>query len=336
MSPPELSETPVEFQVKARMEGKRIDAYLAARFPDYSRSVVQKVIDAGAVLVNGQAVKASYRVRLGDLIRVWLPDLGDDAPTPEDIPLSIVFEDDAFVVVDKAPGMVVHPAKGNWSGTLVNALQFHFDRLSTVGGEERPGIVHRLDRDTSGLLVVAKDDRAHKLLARQFEDRTIDKEYRALVYGAPERDSDYIDRPIGPHPTHREKMAIRHPEDGGKSAVTFYEVLERFQGYALVRCKPETGRTHQIRIHLTHIGHPIVADKLYSGRDRLTLADLLGPDAPNADHPLLDRQALHAHTLRFTHPLSGNELLLTSPLPDDFSHALDALRAHRHTRSSLA
>src|SRR3954454_23387991 len=173
MSPPELSDTPTDFVVKARMAGKRIDAYLAGRYPDYSRSVVQKVIDAGALLVNDQAVKASYRVRPGDRIRVWLPELADDAPIPEDIPIPIVYEDEAFVVVDKPPGMVTHPAKGNWAGTLVNALQFHFDALSTVGGEGRPAIVHRLDRDTSGLLIVAKDDRAHKALAAQFEGRTI-------------------------------------------------------------------------------------------------------------------------------------------------------------------
>jgi 23S rRNA pseudouridine1911/1915/1917 synthase len=329
MSPPELSSTPSEFVVKARMEGKRIDAYLASRFSDYSRSVLQKVIDAGAVTVNDRPVKASYKVRTDDLVRVWLPELADTAPAPEDIPLRVVFEDEAFVVVDKPPGMVVHPAKGNWSGTLVNALQFHFDNLSTIAGENRPGVVHRLDRDTTGLLIVAKDDRAHRHLAAQFEQRTIHKEYLALVSGVPQRDSDYIERTIGFHPTNREKMAIRLPEDGGKEAVTFYEVLERFQGYALVRCKPATGRTHQIRVHLTHIGHPIVADKAYSGRGRLTLGDLLGPNVPEADTVLIDRQALHAHALHLTHPLTGQELHLTAPLPEDMTRTLAALRAHR-------
>ena len=274
-----LSETPQEFEVKQRTDGRRIDAYLASRFTDYSRSVIQKVIDAEAVLVNGQPVKASYKVRVGDVVRVWLPELPDTAPVPEDIPIDVVYEDEALTVVNKPPGMVTHPAKGNWSGTLVNALQFHYDTLSTVGGENRPGIVHRLDRDTTGLLVVAKDDLAHRHLALQFEQRKIHKEYLALVYGVPQRDSDYIEKPIGFHPPTREKMAIRSPEDGGKEASTFYEVLERFRGYALVRCKPQTGRTHQIRVHLTHIGHPIVADKAYSGRDRLTLGDLLGPFA---------------------------------------------------------
>ncbi len=265
--PPELSKEPTEFIIKGRQGGKRLDAYLTARFSDFSRSVIQKIIDAGAVLVNGQPVKASYRVRAEDRVIIWLPEIGDGTPTPEDIPLRIVYEDDAFVVVDKAPGMVVHPSRGNWSGTVVNALQFHFDRLSTVGGAERPGIVHRLDRDTTGLLIVAKDDRAHGLLGQQFEYRTIHKEYRAIVYGAPDRDSDYINVPIGFHPTIREKMWVpREHYRGGKPAVTFYEVLERFDGYAHVRCLPETGRTHQIRVHLAHIGHPVVADKLYAGR----------------------------------------------------------------------
>ena len=331
MSPPELSPTPSEFVVKARMVGKRIDAYLASRFPDYSRSVVQKVIDVGAVLVNGQTIKASYKVRLDDRIRIWLPELADDAPVPEDIPIAVVYEDAALTVVNKSAGMVVHPAKGHWTGTLVNALQFHYDTLSTAGGVERPGIVHRLDRDTTGLLLVAKSDYAHRQLALQFEQRTIHKEYLALVAGVPERDSDYIERTIGFHPTNREKMAIRLPEDGGKAAVTFYEVIERFRGYAFVRCQPATGRTHQIRVHLAHIGHPVIADKAYSGRDRLTLGDLIGPGASEADSEtvLIDRQALHAHSLRLVHPLTGQPLQLTAPLPADMARTLEALRRLR-------
>jgi 23S rRNA pseudouridine1911/1915/1917 synthase len=291
---------------------------------------VQKVIDVQAVHVNGQPVKASYRVREGDVIRAWLPELSDAAAEPEDIPLTVVYEDAAFTVVNKPAGMVTHPAKGHWTGTLVNALQFHFDTLSTVAGENRPGIVHRLDRDTTGLLLVAKDDRAHRQLAAQFEQRTIHKEYLALVSGVPERDSDYIEKTIGFHPTNREKMAIRRPEDGGKEAVTFYEVVERFRGFALVRCKPQTGRTHQIRVHLAHIGHPILDDKAYSGRDRFTLADLLGqPDGPETDTVLLDRQALHAHTLTLTHPLTRQPLSFTAKLPPDMARTLELLRQHR-------
>ena len=336
MWPPPLSETPQEFEVKPRTDGKRIDAYLASRFSDYSRSVIQRVIDAEAVRVNGRPVKASYKVRAGDLVRVWLPELPDTTPQPEEIPIEVIYEDEALTVVNKPPGMVTHPAKGNWRGTLVNAIQFHYDTLSTVAGENRPGIVHRLDRDTTGLLVVVKDDLAHRRLALQFELREVEKHYLAIVYGVPNRDSDYIERPIGFHPHTREKMAIRTLEDGGKPAVTFYEVLERFGGHALVRCKPQTGRTHQIRVHLTHIGHPIVADKAYSGRDRLTIGDLFGSDearrkagtSPPLDPQtvLIERQALHAHFLKFAHPLSGQPLSLTAPLPADMTRTLEALR----------
>ncbi len=335
MWPPPLSETPQEFEVKPRTDGKRIDAYLASRYTDYSRAVIQKVIDADAVRVNGRPVKASYRVRTGDRVAIHLPELSEAAPEPEDIPIEVIYEDEALTVVNKPPGMVTHPARGNWRGTLVNALQFHYDTLSTLAGEHRPGIVHRLDRDTTGLLVVLKDEQAHRRLALQFELREVHKEYLALVHGVPQRDSDYIERSIGFHPTVREKMAIRAPEDGGKTAVTFYEVVERFRDFALVRCKPQTGRTHQIRIHLTHIGHPILADKLYSGRDRITLADVVvadrrtAPAPENAGITLIDRQALHAHRLRFRHPLSGQDLELTAPLPEDMERTLQALRTHR-------
>ncbi|MDX2038942.1 MAG: RluA family pseudouridine synthase [Isosphaeraceae bacterium] len=326
--PPELSPTPDEFVVKARMGGRRIDAYLASRFSDFSRSVIQKIIDAEAVLVNGAPTKASYRVREGDVVSVRLPELSDTAFQAEDIPIPVVYEDDGFVIVDKPPNMVTHPARGHWSGTLVNALQFHFDELSSVAGENRPGIVHRLDRDTTGLLIVAKDDQSHRGLSIQFEARTIHKEYRAIVHGTPDRDRDYIDKPIGRHPTVREKMAVRHPGEGGKDAVTFYEVLERFQGYSYVRCLPQTGRTHQIRVHLLSIGHPIVADKAYTPRDRLSLGDL-APGIESAEEVLIERQALHAFSLELTHPTSNVAMTFEAPLPADMSRTLEALRTHR-------
>ncbi len=340
MWPPPLSETPQEFEVRPRTDGRRIDAYLAGRYSDYSRSVIQRVIDAEAVHVNGRPVKASYKIRVGDVIRVWLPELPDMTPVAEDIPIDVVYEDETLTVVNKPPGMVTHPAKGNWQGTLVNALQFHYDTLSTLAGASRPGIVHRLDRDTTGLLVVVKNDLAHRRLALQFEHREVHKEYLALVYGVPERDSDYIERPIGFHPLVREKMAIRTLEDGGKPAVTYYEVAERFRGFALVRCMPQTGRTHQIRVHLAHIGHPIVADKAYSGRSRLVLGDLRAATqavvpalaseaaASDPDTLLIDRQALHAHSLRFAHPATGQPLHLSAPLPADMTRALEALRIY--------
>src|SRR5215470_17449734 len=201
MWPPPLSEIPQEFEVKPRTDGKRLDAYLASRFTDYSRRVIQKVIDAEAVLVNDRPVKASYRVRAGDRVSIRLPELPETTPEPEDIPIGVVYEDEALTVVNKPPGMVTHPAKGNWRGTLVNALQFHYDTLSSLAGADRPGIVHRLDRDTTGLLVVVKDELAHRRLGLQFEQRRVHKEYLALVHGVPQRDGDYIDRPIGFHPT---------------------------------------------------------------------------------------------------------------------------------------
>jgi 23S rRNA pseudouridine1911/1915/1917 synthase len=335
MWPPPLSETPLEFEVRPRTEGKRLDVYLSNRFSDYSRRVIQKIIDADAVLVNGRVAKASYRVRPGDLVSIRLPDLPDTTPKPEDIPIEVVYEDESLTVVNKPAAMVTHPARGNWQGTLVNALQFHFDTLSSLAGENRPGIVHRLDRDTTGLLIVVKDELTHRRLATQFELREVHKEYLAIVYGVPERHSDYIEQPIGFHPIARQKMAIRASADGGKEAVTFYEVEERFRNFALVRCKPQSGRTHQIRVHLTHIGHPIVADKLYSGRDHLTLGNLKNPDNVTqtdesvTDPTLIDRQALHAHRLRFRHPITERELDLTAPVPADMYRTLDALRAHR-------
>ena len=326
-----LSETPQEFDVKPRTDGKRIDSYLASRFTDYSRNVIQRIIEAEAVVVNGRPVKASYKIRTGDQIRVWLPELPDPTPVAEEIPIEVVYEDEDLTVVNKPADMVTHPSRGNWRGTLVNAIQFHYDQLSTAAGEDRPGIVHRLDRDTTGLLIVVKNDLAHRRLALQFEHRTIHKEYLAIVYGAPGRDSDYVDQPIGFHPIVRERMAVRTIEDGGRESTTFYEVVERFRGFALVRCKPRTGRTHQIRVHMAHIGHPLVADKPYSGRDKLTLADLDAPGtrADDLDALLINRQALHAHALKFTHPTTEQPIELCAPLPPDMARTLEALRLHR-------
>ncbi len=333
MWPPPLSETPQEFEARPRIEGKRIDQYLTSRYTDYSRAVIKRVIDAEAVLVNGRTVKASYRVRTGDRVSVRLPELPSTIPLAEDIPLEVVHEDEWLTVVNKPAGMVTHPARGNWKGTLVNALQFHFDELSTLAGEHRPGIVHRLDRDTTGLLVVVKSEIAHRRLAAQFEKREVKKEYLAIVSGVPTRHSEYVERPIGFHPTCREKMAIREPTEGGKPASTYYEIAERFRGYALLRCRPQTGRTHQIRIHLTSVACPIVADRAYSGRDRLTLGDLVPPSDRGGeldpDLVLIERQALHAHALEFRHPMTDSPMLLTAPPPADFQRTLEALRLYR-------
>jgi 23S rRNA pseudouridine1911/1915/1917 synthase len=322
----------VDLKVKRPMEGKRLDQYLVDRFPAYSRSILQKIIDADAVTVNARDVKPSYTVKRGDHIRIWLPELNDDAPEPEPIPLDIIYEDEFFLVVNKPPGMVVHPAKGHWRGTLVNALQYHFDELSKIAGPHRPGIVHRLDRDTSGLIVVAKDDLAHANLAAQFERRSVRKEYIAITCGVLDRDSDFIERPLGPHPTHREKMAIRNTEDGGKDAVSYYEVAERFDGFTLVRIYPKTGRTHQIRVHLAHVGCPILADHAYGGRRSLSLSDLVAPGTNGPDHVLITRQALHANRLWIDHPRIREPLAFEAPLPQDFKVTLEALRKHRLPR----
>jgi 23S rRNA pseudouridine1911/1915/1917 synthase len=285
--------------------------------------MLRKVIAAGGATVEGGRAKVAYRLKSGQRVEIVLPELPASAPLPEDIPLEILYEDEHVAAINKPPGMVVHPARGHWSGTLASALSFRYANLSSVGGTARPGIVHRLDRDTSGVIVVAKTDQAHFLLARQFERRTTEKEYLAIVCHVPDRDRDVIDQPIGLHATHREKMAIaRHAP--ARSAQTFYEVLERFDGFALVRVVPKTGRTHQIRVHLAHIGCPVLCDRLYGSRASITRGELTrrGDD----DTVILSRQALHAHRLKLAHPITNEPLVVTAPLPPDMEAILAALR----------
>jgi 23S rRNA pseudouridine1911/1915/1917 synthase len=323
----------VELVAKCRLDGTRLDQYLAGMFPDLSRSVVQRVIEAAGVSVNGKTAKASYRVRHGDQIRVTPPEPTHPTPMPEDIPLDILYEDDYLAVVNKPANMVVHPAKGHWSGTLVNALRFHFAKLSDLNGDYRPGIVHRLDRDTSGVIIIAKQDVAHRDLSMQFETRKIFKEYIALTAGVLDRDSDYIEGRIGHHAHDRIKMAIADDEDeDARDACSYYEVIERFRGFTFCRIQPRTGRTHQIRIHLASVGCPVLADKLYSGRDCIRLSDLTPLPEGTEDEMLLPRQALHAHRLRFRHPKHGNLLEIEAPLPAEFQRTLAALRQYRPTR----
>jgi len=325
----------IEFHIQNRPEHSRLDQFLAGALPGYSRSLLKKAIDNGETLVNGRPAKASQKVRPGDIIVVALPELPSHTAVPEDIPLEILYEDEWLAVVNKPPFMVVHPAKGNWGGTLVNALQFHFDQLSAVNGEYRPGIVHRLDRDTSGAILVAKEEQAHRYLANLFEQRKVFKEYVALVQGVLDRDSDYVEAAIGPHPRDREKQsAYAEPdeEEGIKDACTFYEVIERFDGFTFVRCHPRTGRTHQIRVHLAHVGCPVLADKAYSGRDKLLLSELVRRLPDYRDEVLLLRQALHAHRLRFSHPRTRQLMEVEAPLPEDFRRTLAALRTYRAIR----
>jgi 23S rRNA pseudouridine1911/1915/1917 synthase len=328
-STPLSSRQAIDLIAKRKVEGTRLDQYLAGMFPDYSRSVIQKAIDAAAVTVNGHPAKSSYKVRNGDRISVRLPEPTHDAPVPEDIPLAVLYEDEFLAVINKPADMVVHPAKGHWSGTLVNALRFRFGQLSQLNGDYRPGIVHRLDRDTSGVILVAKDELTHRELSDQFERRKVFKEYVALTQGVLDRDSDYIERRIGHHPHDRVKMAVTDEEDDGKEACSYYEVIERFRGFSFCRIQPRTGRTHQIRVHLASVGCPVLADKIYSGRDCLRLSDLVAGLDPAADEVLMPRQALHASRLRLFHPRLRQVIEAEAPLPPEFEKTLAALRQHR-------
>jgi 23S rRNA pseudouridine1911/1915/1917 synthase len=305
--------------------------FLAAHLPAFSRATLQRAIDAGHVHVDNVIAKPSLRLRTGNEVVVRHIEVPREGPAPQDIALSILHEDDAIIVVDKPAGMIVHPAKGHWEGTLASALAHHFGTLSGRGGPTRPGIVHRLDRDTSGVIVVAKNDQVHDALSAQFKTRAVEKEYLAIVVGVPDRDRDVIDEPIGDHPTHREKKAIRREDASARPAVTEYEVIERFAGFALLRARPRTGRTHQIRIHLAHVGHPVLCDRLYGGRAMLSERELLsrGNTSEPAEQILLDRQALHAHRLTIMHPITGVRMTFEAAVPADIIKTLDALRRWR-------
>jgi 23S rRNA pseudouridine1911/1915/1917 synthase len=261
-----------------------------------------------------------------------MPQPVHEIPIPENIPIDILYQDEWLALVNKPPDMVVHPAKGNWSGTLVNALQWHFrDQLSTENGQLRAGIVHRLDKDTSGVILVAKDDRTHRELAMQFETRKVFKEYVAIAVGELGRDSDYIEGALKMHPHDRLKMIVSSDPDA-KPALSYYEVLERFRGYTLVKIQPRTGRTHQIRVHLLHSGSPVLADKIYGGRDQLKLSDLAPDILPARDRVLISRQALHAFRLRFRHPRTDRWLEAEAPLPSDMRGVIEAMREYRPYR----
>jgi len=313
--------------------GGRLDRVLATQVPALSRSRLKALILAGQVTVEARTVRdPAAAVNSGDIITVTLPEPEPAKPAAEAIPLDIVYEDDALIVLDKPAGLVVHPAAGHASGTLVNALIAHCgDSLSGIGGVRRPGIVHRLDKDTTGLMVVAKNDRAHRRLSNQFADKRegpIERDYLALVWGAPERPRGTIDAPLDRHPHAREKRAVRQ---GGREAVTHWEVVERYNGAdgkpvaSLLACRLETGRTHQIRVHLAHIGHPVMGDETYATGFR-TKVTRLSPAAQQA-LAALGRQALHAEHLAFEHPVSGEILDFRAELPGDMAQLRDALRS---------
>ena len=290
-------------QADASYAGVRIDKYLAEVMSDYSRSFLQKQLKDGNVTVNGKREKASYKVAEEDEIAVLIPDNLEPDIQAENIPLDILYEDDQLLVVNKPKGMVVHPSPGHYTGTLVNALMYHCkDQLSGINGVLRPGIVHRIDMDTTGALVVCKTDIAHQSLAEQLKVHSITRKYRAIVHGNLTVDSGTIEGDIGRHPTDRKKMAV-HVRNG-KPAVTHYQVLQRFGNYTYVECQLETGRTHQIRVHMSSIGHPLLGDEVY-GPKKCPVAGLHG-------------QTLHAMVLGFQHPLSGEYMEFTAPLPEYF------------------
>ncbi len=313
-----------EFEVQGRHEGKRLDAYLAGRFQDYSRTFIKALIESGAITVNGRTVKPSYSPSQGDRVLALVPSRTGPQVPPQDIPLDIIYEDDWIVVLNKAPDLVVHPSRGHQTGTLVNALVHHFQNLSGNYGPLRPGVVHRLDRDTTGVILVIKDDVVHERIARQFEERTTKKEYVAIVEGSVQLEGDVIDAPIGRHRVHRQKMAISGRYE--RSARTRFETVERLGDFTVVRCFPRTGRTHQIRVHLAYIGHPIVCDPLYGRREVVYLSDLTGAEHPPEEEPLLARQALHARRLTIHHPKLDRDMTFEAPLADDMAALIDALR----------
>lgn len=300
----------LEFIAGEDGNAERIDRYLAERCPDFSRSYFQKLLKEQAVSVNGKAVKANYKVQSRDRIILEIPEAEKADILPEDIPLDILYEDDYLLVVNKPKGMVVHPSAGHMEGTLVNAVMAHCgDHLSGINGVLRPGIVHRIDKDTTGALLVCKDDAVHRDLAEQLKEHSIKRRYRAVVWGNLKEDQGTVEGPIGRHPIDRKKMAVNYKN--GKDAVTHYQVLERFGQYTYIECRLETGRTHQIRVHMASIGHPLLGDSVYG---------------PSKNPWKLQGQTLHAMVLGFRHPVTGEYMEFTAPLPEYFSELLDKLR----------
>lgn len=297
------------FEITEELEDERIDKCLSVLIDSLSRSYIQKMVKEGQVTVNGQPVKGSYRLNCGDLVCFTLPEAIEPDIQPEDILLDILYEDDDVVVVNKPKGMVVHPAAGHYSGTLVNALMYHCgEQLSGINGVMRPGIVHRIDMDTTGSVIVCKNDGAHQKIAAQLKEHSVTRRYHAVCLGVLKEDSGIIDKPIGRHPTDRKRMAV--DVRNGKTAVTHYRVLQRFEKYTYIECELETGRTHQIRVHMSALGHPLLGDTVYG---------------PKECPFKLQGQTLHAKTLGFIHPSTGKYIEVDAPLPEYFVHLLKIL-----------
>ena len=298
-----------EILIEAGGEGKRVDLTLARILADrFSRSQIKKMIGQGMIKVEGREVSAHYAVKAGEKISVEWGEPEDDSTRAEDIPLEIIFEDEDLLLVNKPAGMVVHPASGNPHHTLVNALLFHTRGLSSLGGAVRPGIVHRLDKDTSGIMVVAKNDRAHALLARQFKRHSIERIYRVVVRGVVQHEEGVCEEPVGRAFLNRKKVVVK--PSGGKEALTFFRVLKRFAKATLLEVRPQTGRTHRIRVHMAHLGHPVLGDSFYG-----------------IVSPWIGRQAVHAFALRFLHPRTQDEVYFESPVPDDIARLLSRLQS---------
>ena len=299
------------FEVMEEQEGERLDKYLSIIYPDFSRSFFQKLIKDSCVLVNDKAEKASYSVHVEDIVTIHFPDAVQTTIEPEDIPLDILYEDDDLLIVNKPKGMVVHPSAGHYSGTLVNGIMYHCkDSLSGINGEIRPGIVHRIDMDTTGSLIVCKNDFSHVSIAEQIKVHSVNRIYEGIVYGNVKEDEGTIEGAIGRHPIERKKMAIN--EKNGKPAITHYKVLERFGNYTYMQFKLETGRTHQIRVHMSSIGHPLLGDALYS--------------SGKSPYKNLQGQTLHAKTIGFIHPSTENYVEFEAPLPEYFKKLLIQLK----------
>lgn len=323
----------VPYLVQLEESGERLDVFLARHLPDSSRSQIAKSLADKGAMVSGRSRKSSYRLQAGELVLFAPPTPRPDGPQPELVDLDVIFEDDHMVAINKPIGMVVHPAKGHWHGTLASALAGRYGPMSDIGGENRPGIVHRLDRDTSGVIVVARTNRAHMELARQFEAREVKKEYFAITRGEPSCDRDWIDQPIGPHPRYRERMAVRPDHPLCREARTFYEVLDRYHGFCALRIEPHTGRTHQIRVHLAHLGTPVLCDPLYGDARPITQADVLRDRQDDTSPLVLSRLALHAAKLRLQHPIMGSEMEFKAPLPDSLVSFLAVLEQRNVARS---
>jgi len=316
------------FRISEKDRGRRLDQFLSETDLNLSRSQAKKLIEAGNVLLNQRPTKPSAHLKEGDIVSGILPRPKLLALKPEPLPLQILYEDSSVIVIDKLSGMVVHPAAGNPSGTLVNALLYHCKDLAGINGVLRPGIVHRLDKDTSGVMVVAKDDEAYHQLAKQFKNRTVEKVYLAIAYGQFGKEEGLIDSPIGRHPRERKRMSTRTKK--GRMAITRWKVMERLDSFTLLEILPQTGRTHQIRVHLSSMGHPLLGDPVYGRKGRLgSIHDPLLKECVRK----MGRQALHAHRLIFTHPRTGERVQFVSPIAQDMKEVLEWLRSQNKNLS---